>query len=550
MKNKISLYPFIFCCFITIAVLCALTPLFNLSIPDKQSQTFTAHRVAEDIKVISKAPHSIQHTKERKVVRDYLYYRLEQMGGETQRFEYDSIACKFGGVFDIENIYSVFNPKVVTDSTKYVLLVAHYDSRFFQIVKKDTVYSYGAADDGYGLGVILEAVNVALNYKNDWNQGIKVLFTDSEEHELDGMVNMYQNDSQLLSNVNFVINVEARGVKGPCLLFETSAPNSKIVELYELAKRPHSFSLTTEVYKFLPNDTDFSVVKNSLPGMNFSVIDNLKYYHTNLDNFSNISLHSIQHYGMAISPILEEYLVDSKYADSNALVGDSDNVYFTLPHLGLFAFSKGEYMVLNVVVLLLAIIILLLFLKYTKVTFGMIAKTVKYIVLFAIGAFIIGVAVSYICALTNDLKFSFTDLRYVSYDGYIAVGVIIALIAIIRYFFKYKNSADQYFPLSFMMASILVNCLISLVLYFVFGENFFILIPLLGVVASVFIGIIKYLKWVYWISAAFTVFIGVYFLKILYVAITIGALGAILFISVLYISLFVSQYYCLRRNLI
>lgn len=530
--------------------MCASIPLYNISIPDKQSLNFSANRVAEDIKVISKTPHSIQHPKERKVVRDYLFHRLEQMGGATQRFEYDSIACKFGGTFDIENIYSVFNPKVVTDSTKYVLLVAHYDSRFFQIVKKDTVFSHGAADDGYGLGVILEAVNVALQYNSGWNQGIKVLFTDSEEHELDGMVNMYRYDPQVLSNVNFVINIEARGVKGPAFLFETSSNNSNIIELYKHAGRPHSFSLTTAIYKFLPNDTDFTVVKDFIPGMNFSVIDNLKYYHTDLDNFSNISLESIQHYGMAIEPILAEYLKNPKFSDNNVLVSDSDRVYFTLPYLGLFDFSKGVYLAINIIALMLTIAVLFLFLKFSSVSARMIIKSVKYITFFSLGALVVGLLVSYICAVANGLNFSITDLRYVSYDDYIIVGVLFILILAIRHFVKSKSVKNQYFPLSFMVASIVVNSFISIVLYIFIGENFFVLFPLLAVLLSVLIGIIKYFKWAYCLSAIFNVFVGVYFLKTLYIAITLGALGIILFISVLYISIIVSQYYTLRRKLI
>ena len=154
------------------------------------------------------------------------------------------------------------------------MLVAHYDSRYHNIVRGDTVYSYGAADDGYGLGVILESVNIALKYRPQWNQGVKVLFTDSEEHELDGMYNAVTNNYELFDNVNFVINIEARGVKGDALLFETSKNNASIMELYSNAKYKRGFSLTSFVYNILPNFTDFNHVKDSIPGVNFAVIDN------------------------------------------------------------------------------------------------------------------------------------------------------------------------------------------------------------------------------------------------------------------------------------
>ena len=122
-----------------------------------------------------------------------------------------------------------------------------------------------------------------------------MLFTDAEEHELDGMRSAWEENRELFNGVNLVVNIDARGVKGPALLFETSPGNEKVMDLYSCAERPQGLSLTTIVYRLLPNSSDFAIVKDSIPGMNFAVIDNLKYYHTDLDNYSNISLKSVQH---------------------------------------------------------------------------------------------------------------------------------------------------------------------------------------------------------------------------------------------------------------
>jgi hypothetical protein len=111
------------------------------------------------------------------------------MGGDTRTFPYDSIKSKLGGYFNIENVYSVFNPDNVTDTTQYILLVAHYDSRFRQIVRKDTVYSYGAADDGYGVGVILETVSQLIKERDEWkrkhDEAIAEHTRQQEEREFD-----------------------------------------------------------------------------------------------------------------------------------------------------------------------------------------------------------------------------------------------------------------------------------------------------------------------------------------------------------------------------
>ena len=48
---------------------------------------------------------------------------------------------------------------------------------------------------------------------------------------------------ELYKNVNFVVNLEARGIKGPALMFETSSNNEKVIDLYKKANLPVSYSL-------------------------------------------------------------------------------------------------------------------------------------------------------------------------------------------------------------------------------------------------------------------------------------------------------------------
>ena len=62
---------------IIFAALVAYQIFPEIKINDRQSLRFSPERVAKDISIISKRPHSIQHPKERKVVREYLYHRLQ-----------------------------------------------------------------------------------------------------------------------------------------------------------------------------------------------------------------------------------------------------------------------------------------------------------------------------------------------------------------------------------------------------------------------------------------------------------------------------------------
>ena len=170
---------------------------------------FSTDRVIADIRAISGGHHSIMHPEERSDVRMYLYDRLRDMGGKPEILEYDSIPCKFGGTMDIADVYCRFDPLGGEASGTYLLLVAHLDSRFPEVIPRgDTVCSYGAADDGYGLGVVLELVRGALTYAGEWCQGVKVLFTDAEEHELDGIRCALERDNHIFDGVGLAVNVE------------------------------------------------------------------------------------------------------------------------------------------------------------------------------------------------------------------------------------------------------------------------------------------------------------------------------------------------------
>jgi hypothetical protein len=83
--------------------------------------------VVNTLKVISEKPHSVEHPQEREEVRQYLYQRLLAMDSSARIYRYDSIKSKFGGHFDIGNVYACFNPSGADSAKAYVLMVAHLD---------------------------------------------------------------------------------------------------------------------------------------------------------------------------------------------------------------------------------------------------------------------------------------------------------------------------------------------------------------------------------------------------------------------------------------
>ena len=151
--NKIR--PFILAVAVILAGFMAYG-LFTLPSPKGLDEDgFSAERVVKDIEVISKENHSVAHPQERAKVREYLVQRLEDLGADTvMRFEYDSLVSPsnrpFIYTFDAVDLLAEFPPLNPSQDDTYLMFVAHYDSRYAQIMPKDTVWSYGAADDGYG----------------------------------------------------------------------------------------------------------------------------------------------------------------------------------------------------------------------------------------------------------------------------------------------------------------------------------------------------------------------------------------------------------------
>lgn len=491
------------------------------SSPFRPDGGFSADSVAVTLKTISMEPHSMEHPEARGRVKEYLVSRLEKYGAEVSVLRYDSVPDKVAGLTSVSDVYAVLEPDGV-EPESYLMFVAHYDSRFAQDVKGDTVYSRGAADDGYGLGVILELVRTSLMFSDEWKNGLKVLFTDAEETDLTGMRMAWEKDRGIFDKVAFLCNVEARGVKGPALLFETSRGNDRLLDLYSEASCPYAYSLTASVYERMPNFTDFSVVKDDIPGLNISVIDNLKYYHTDKDRYENISLRSIRHYGSQLYPVMRKFLTDDIYSDVRFFRSEKDMVYFTLPVAGMFRFTEKGWIVANAVVMLLA---LWAFVAYSRLYAGwknfwiLSAK----LLCFAVGSAVAGTLAAYLLALANGLDYEPLSLKYVSYDNlFIVLAVILQILSYV-YLFRERRGHEMVNPVLFMLS------VMAFAMFLVFRENFFFLLPLffysLALVLFCFTG-----KRIWFYACMFFMLLfAISFYYIFITALTIGSLGIMLF---------------------
>jgi hypothetical protein len=169
-----------------------------------------------------------------------------------------------------------------------VMLAAHYDS---------VPAGPGAADDGSGAAIVIEVARI-LKTKGPFRNSIVFLLTDGEEAGLWG-AQAFVLEHPWAKEIAVAVNLEARGTGGRSLMFETSEDNGWLISAYGAAvKSPDTSSLYFEIYRHLPNDTDFTLFKRAgMAGLNFAFIQNGAYYHTAADNLEHLDPGSLQHQG-------------------------------------------------------------------------------------------------------------------------------------------------------------------------------------------------------------------------------------------------------------
>ena len=543
--------PFILAAVVVLAGLLAYG-LWTIPSPKSvDAEGFSSARVVKDIEVLSKEHHSVAHPQERAKVREYLIERLEGLGADTvQLFSYDSLTGPENKhvvyTFDAHNIMADFHPLKESEDTTYLMFVAHYDSRYSQPMPKDTVWSYGAADDGYGVGVILETMNHLLKTRDNWSQGVKVLFTDAEEVGMVGMKAMWKNDRDAFDKVGLMINIEARGPMGPCLLFEACPGNEKVMDLYaEAAKYPYTYSLTTVVYNFMPNFTDFTIVKDEIPGLNFSTIADINHYHTDLDNFGNIREKSIQHYGAQILPVAMKYVTEPAYADKDYFRAEADATNFTIPALGLFNFSKGMYKVVCCVIFLVFLLLLAYEGLRGRMKAAKVFATSLKVLVSGLGILAAGLLLAYVCSAIAGAKFKlFGIIQGVPFDNVAMILATVVLFAstLAVYISKRRKAVREvagsmrtsasYNAVSkhaytTLFGTLALMFVLGAVLLFALGENLMFFIPLAFATIAMVLYHLTNLK--LWLVAAIGMILlhAFSFLYALTMALTLGAFGAV-----------------------
>ncbi|MEU4159609.1 M28 family peptidase [Actinoplanes sp. NPDC026670] len=285
---------------------------------------FSAERAFQTVSTIATTPHPAGSPANDRV-REHLIAALSGLGLSPEVQDVVSeqgagLSSSAGGtgLARVRNVVAVIPG---TASTGRVFLIAHYDSA--QVAP-------GANDDGAGTSTILETARALIAGERPRNDVVLVL-TDAEEACLCG-AKAFVEQHPLARNGGVALNLEARGSSGPAIMFETSAGNAQLVETYAQTPYPVGTSFAVEIYRLLPNDTDFTPFRESalFQGLNTAYIDGAAVYHAPTDKPEAMDRDSLQHHGANALALTREFgALDLRELKN----GGGDATYFPAPGL-------------------------------------------------------------------------------------------------------------------------------------------------------------------------------------------------------------------------
>lgn len=284
---------------------------------DAPATEFSAARAFEHVQRIAAETHVAGSAAGGRVVDD-LVETLSALGLDTRVQRAVGAWQSEPGSTEMARVRNVVAVLPGSDPTGRLYLMAHHDS---------VETGPGAADDAAGVSALLESVR-ALTEGPQLRNDVVVVLTDAEEACLCG-AEAFAASHPLASGGGVVLNFEARGTTGPPIMFETSLGNAGLAGAFADAA-PHKVasSFAVEVYRALPNDTDFSVLlaDGRFTGLNTAFIDGAAAYHTPQDVPDRLDRATLQAMGDNALAMARE-LGDRDLA-ALAVPGAEDATYF------------------------------------------------------------------------------------------------------------------------------------------------------------------------------------------------------------------------------
>lgn len=249
---------------------------------------WSGENAAKHLSFIASGPRQIGSDHHR-AVHDYLISEFESLGLEISAQD-TMVAMPMLHRLPtrVRNVAARLNGKAGGSSA--IVLAAHYDTT-------RAAASPGAGDDGAAVAALLEVARVLAS--DPPTHDVVFLITDAEEVGLLG-ARAFAKEHPWRDDAAVVINFEARGTRGPSIMFETSGRSSELVAAYAAAApHPVTSSLSADVYRLMPNKTDFTIFRDEgMYGLNFAFIGGYADYHKITDDIAHLDPRSMRHHGV------------------------------------------------------------------------------------------------------------------------------------------------------------------------------------------------------------------------------------------------------------
>ncbi|MBN1607077.1 MAG: M28 family peptidase [Polyangiaceae bacterium] len=287
---------------------------------------FSTQRVLAHLKVIAQEPHPVGSPAHR-AVRQYILRELGRLGVEVTEQRSTLATHRFGQTAGV-TVHNVVARIAGRDPTLgAVLLDAHYDS---------APTSPGASDDGVWVAALLETARVLASAPR-LRRDVFLLFSDAEELGLFG-ARAFIREHPAAARVRLVLNYEARGTRGPVLMYETSPHNGGLVRAFgRAATSAHANSLFSTLSRLLPNGSNASEYQQAgRQVLGFAFAEGMEHYHRYTDTPQHLALATVADVGPHTLGLVRYFADQARLPEPRP-----DAVYFDIGGRWLVVYAPG-----------------------------------------------------------------------------------------------------------------------------------------------------------------------------------------------------------------
>ncbi|CAM2114562.1 endoplasmic reticulum metallopeptidase 1 isoform X1 [Caretta caretta] len=416
-----------------------ITAVGPRTVGSPENEILTVNYLLEQIKAIE-IESSDAHKISVDIQRPTGSFSIDFLGGFTSYYA------------NITNVVVKLEPR--SGAKHAVLSNCHFDS---------VPNTPGASDDAVSCSVMLEILNTLSKSSDPLQHAVIFLFNGAEENILQAS-HGFITQHRWAKSIRAFINLEAAGVGGKELVFQTGPENPWLVQAYVFAaKHPFASVVAQEVFQsgIIPADTDFRIYRDfgNIPGIDLAFIENGYIYHTKYDTPDRILTDSIQRAGDNILGMLK-YLATSDKLAKSFDYRHGNVVFFDVFGLFVLAYPARVGTIMNYIITAVTVLYLgkkilqprnraINYMKELSVAFGFTLlswfSTLVTVLIVAVFISLIGRSLSWY------------NHFYVSIFLYgTAAAAKLILVHTLAKKFYYKNTNEQYLGEMFFDVSLLV----------------------------------------------------------------------------------------------